>query len=150
MTIVNRAGAVVTDHHLQRLLRAARRASGNLSQKEAAGLADISEVYWQKIESGAQQSAPVHTLAAMCTAVKISSDRLRSEGYAEIADAVDALNQTAAPEPDAEDHLAATPGATDEEISALQAVWRAMRAGRTAEPYGPEIQRTRRAPGQDT
>jgi hypothetical protein len=57
---------------------------------------------------------------------------------------VDDLSAMAIAPPDPEDHLAATPGASQEEVSALQAVWRALRAGRTADPFGPELGETRR------
>jgi transcriptional regulator with XRE-family HTH domain len=136
--------SVPTDQRLRNLLRAGRKASGNLSQGSAAKRAGISAVYWQKIESGALQAAPEDTLAAMCRAAGIAAVQLRDEGYENLASAVDDLSAMAIAPPDPEDHLAATPGASQEEVSALQAVWRALRAGRTADPFGPELGETRR------
>lgn len=135
----------LTDQRVRDLLHAGRRASGNLSQREAAQRAGISAVYWQKIESGAQQSVPVTTLAAMLAAVEVSEARLQGEGYGDLARAVADYNAVSRPgTPSAEEYLAATPGASTEEISALQAVWRALRAERTAEPFEQELRRTRR------
>jgi transcriptional regulator with XRE-family HTH domain len=137
--------SVPTDQRLRRLLKAGRRASGNLSQRAAAKIAGISAVYWQKIESGTQAAAPADTLAAMFTAAGVTPARLRAEGYPDMAAAIDELAGMAAPAPAAEDYLAATPGASPEEISALQAVWRALRARRTPDPFGPELGHTRRS-----
>lgn len=147
-TRVNRR-SVTTDERLRHLLRTGRRASGHMSQRDAAARASISEVYWQKIESGAQLSAPAETLAAMCTVAGITAARLRAQNctaWAQIADALDDLSEADSPEQqaDPEEHLAAMPGATQEEISALQAVWRALRAKRSPEPFEPEFRRTRR------
>lgn len=135
----------LTDQRVRNLLQAGRRASGNLSQREAAQRAGISAVYWQKIESGAQQSVPATTLAAMLAVAGVTEGRLRGEGYEDLARAVADHTAASAPEaPSAEEYLAATPGASTEEISALQAVWRALRAERTAEPFEQELRRTRR------
>src|SRR5215472_8309787 len=134
--------SALTDQRMRQLLRAGRRSAGNLSQKNAAQRAGISAVYWQKIESGAQQQVPVDTLAMMFTATGIGAERLEAEGYPDIASASEDI---AGPEPlTAEEHLAATPGATAEEVSALKAVWLALRAGRTAEPFERELRRTRK------
>lgn len=151
MNTVDR-GSVVTDQRIRHLLRAGRRAAGNLSQREAAERAGISEVYWQKIESGTQPSAPPGTLVAMLTAVGTTMAQLQDEGYADLALAAADYNALHAPSvpPTPEDHLAATPGATAEEIGALQAVWRALRASRTAEPYSQEFERSRRPRDQDS
>lgn len=127
-------GPVEADQRLRNLLRAGRRASGSLSQKSAAQRAGISEVYWQKIESGSQQTAPEDTLAAMLLAAGITPGKIRDEGYDQLASAMDQLGSVTIAPPDPEDYLASTPGASAEEISALQTVWRALRAGRTAEP----------------
>ncbi len=139
---------VPSDQRLRYLLRSGRRAAGNLSQKAAARRAGISSVYWQKIESGTQQAAPAGTLAAMCLAAGIAARQLRDEGYTDIASVLDELAGMAAPEISAEEHLAATPGATPEEISFLQAALRALRAGRTPDPFGPELPGTRRRGNQ--
>ena len=136
--------SVATDPHLRHLLRAGRRAAGNLSQKAAALRAGISSVYWQKIESGTQPTAPVGTLASMFTATGITAERLRAEGYPDIAAAVDELARLTAPEISTEDYLAATPGASAEEISFLQAALRALRSGRTTEPLEAEFDRNDR------
>lgn len=135
---------VPADQRLRHLLRTGRKAAGRLSQKSAAQQAGISPVYWQKIESGTQQSVPAGTLAAMCLAAGITAGRLRDEGYAEIASAVDELaSMTAAPLAP-EEHLAATPGATPEEISFLQAAWRVLKSGQAPDPFGPGLRSTRR------
>jgi transcriptional regulator with XRE-family HTH domain len=132
------------DQKLRRLLRTCRRAGGNISQKAAARSAGISAVYWQKIEAGTQQTAPLDTLAAMFLAAGATASLLRDEGYPDLADAVDELARAAGSAVTAEEHLAATPGATAEEISFLQAALRALRAGRTPDPFGPELRGTRR------
>jgi Helix-turn-helix domain len=139
-----RRGPVQTDPHLRALLRAARRAAGDLSQRAAARQAGISLVYWQKIESGKLPAAPAGTLAVMFAATGARSGQLQDEGYPRVASAMDELAAVSAPEPSAEDHLAATPGASAEEISALQAVWRALRAKRTTDPLEPDIEQNHR------
>jgi hypothetical protein len=136
--------SVPADQRLRDLLRTGRRASGNLSQGSAAKRAGISSVYWQKIEAGTLQAAPEDTLATMCIAAGITAARLRDEGYENLAATVDELGAVVIAPPDPEDHLAATPGASQEEISALQAVWRALRAKRTTDPFGPGLDETRR------
>lgn len=136
--------SVPADQRLRDLLRTGRRASGNLSQKSAAQRAGISPVYWQKIESGTQESVPEDTLASMFLATGITAGQLRDEGYGDLAAAVDELGSMTIAPPSPEDHLAATPGATPEEISFLQAAWRALRARRTTDPFGPELSETRR------
>jgi transcriptional regulator with XRE-family HTH domain len=135
--------SVPADQHLRHLLRASRRAGG-LSQKSAARRAGISSVYWQKIESGTQRAAPAGTLAAMCLATGITAGQLQDEGYKDIACVLAELAEMTAAPPSPEEHLAATPGATKEEISMLQAVWRVIRSGRTPDPFGPELGETRR------
>ena len=135
---------VPADPHLRQLLRTGRRAAGNLSQRSAAQRAGISSVYWQKIESGALQAAPASTLATMFMAAGISGNRLRDEGYAEVASAVDELVSLATAPPTPEEHLAATPGATPEEINALQAVWLVLKTAHTATQSRPTSLTTRR------
>jgi len=135
---------VPTDSRLRHLLRAGRKAGGRLSQKSAAQRAGISPVYWQKIESGTQQAAPVSTLAAMFLAAGVTAGQLQDEGYAEIASAVDELASMQPPPTTPEEHLAATPDATPEEISFLQAAWQVLKAGRTADPLGQELPGTSR------
>jgi len=130
-------GPVSIDPHLRGILQAARRHAGGLSQRAAAKRAGISSVYWQKIESGAAPTVPAGTLAAMFQATGVSATCLRDEGYPGVAAALDTLT---AVEHSAEEHLAATPGATAEEISALQAVWQALRARRTTEPLEPDLE----------
>jgi len=130
--------SVPADQRLRHLLRTGRRAAGRLSQKTAAQRAGISPVYWQKIESGTQQAAPAATLAAMCTAAGITAGQLRDAGYTEIASAADELAALAAVPVTPEEHLAATPDATPEEISFLQAAWQVLRAKRTPDPFGPD------------
>ena len=141
--------SVPADQRLRRLLKAGRRASGNLSQKTAAQRAGISLVRWQQIESGTAASAPADTLAAMFAAVGITAVRLHDEGYPDIAQAVEELDDALTGRTSVEEHLAATPGATSEEISALQAVWQVLRAKRTAEPFEEKFhdssRRTRRS-----
>jgi transcriptional regulator with XRE-family HTH domain len=134
--------SVPADQHLRHLLRASRRACG-LSQKAAARRAGISPVYWQKIESGTQRTAPAGTLAAMFLATGITAGQLQDEGYKDIASILDELASLTAKPPSPEEHLAATPGATEEEISFLQAAWRVLKAGRTPDPFGPEPPGTR-------
>ena len=136
--------SVPVDQRLRHLLRTGRKASGRLSQKSAAQRAGISPVYWQKIESGTQQTAPAGTLAMMYIAAGVTAGQLRDEGYAEIASAADELSALAAVPVTPEEYLAATPDATPEEITALQAVWLALRAKRTADPFGPELRSTSR------
>lgn len=136
--------SVPADPRLRELLRTGRRASGNISQRSAAQRAGISPVYWQKIESGTQSSVPEDTLASMCLAAGITACQLRDEGYEELASAVDELGAMTIAPPSPEDHLAATPDATPEEISFLQAAWRALRAKRTTDPFGPELGESRR------
>jgi transcriptional regulator with XRE-family HTH domain len=136
--------SVPTDRRLRDLLRAGRRASGSLSQKTAAQRAGISSVYWQKIESGTQRTVPEDTLAMMLAAAGITAVRLRDEGYGGLASAVDDLGAAVIAPPAPEDYLAATPGASQEEVSALQAVWRALRTGRTTEPDEPDFRQHRR------
>ena len=143
-THVNR-GSVPTDRRLRSLLQAARKAAGNLTQREAAARAGISAIRWQQIESPRTSQAPASTLAAMLLAVKATPGRLRDEGYREIADAMDDLASMQPAEVSAEDHLAATPGASAEEISALQSVWKALKAGRTPDPFDGELRRTQRS-----
>lgn len=130
--------SVETDPRLRSILESGRRAAGNLSQRAAAGRAGISPVYWQKIESGAHPAAPAGTLASMFRATGVSAGYLRNEGYTVVAAALDDLTG-AAPEIGPEEYLAATPGASAEEITALQAVWRALKAQRTAEPLESEL-----------
>jgi transcriptional regulator with XRE-family HTH domain len=132
---------VPADQQLRDLLRTCRRAAGSLSQRAAAQRAGISPVYWQKIESRTVKTAPAGTLAAMFLAVSASPGHLRDAGYAVIADIMDELARSAAREVTAEDHLAATPGATEEEITALQAIWRALKASRTADPLEQDFTR---------
>ena len=61
-----------------------------------------------------------------------------------MADALDELGEMTAAGTSPENYLAATPGATAEEISALQAVWRALKAKRTAEPLEQDFERHNR------
>jgi transcriptional regulator with XRE-family HTH domain len=136
--------SVPVDQRLRHLLRVGRRASGKLSQKDAARRAGISPVYWQQVESGKRRAAPAGTLAAMFLAAGITAGQLRDEGYEDIASVLDELAKMAAPEVGAEEHLAATPGASPEEISALQAVWLALRAKRAPDPFGPGLAETQR------
>lgn len=137
-------GKVPADRRLRDLLRAGRKASGNLSQRAAAQRAGISAVYWQKIESGSHPAAPADTLASMLLAAGITASRLRDEGYGGLADAVDELGSVTIAPPDPEDYLAAMPDASEEEVSALQAVWRALKAKRTTEPFEQDLERSRR------
>lgn len=142
-------GPVATGQRLRALLRAGRKASGNLSQRAAAEKAGFKAVYWQKIESGAQPTAPASTLAAMFLAAGVKPALLREQGYPELADLVEELAALRATEVSPEDYLAAIPGASEEEISALQTVWRALRAKRTTEPLEPDFnEHDRRQPGR--
>jgi transcriptional regulator with XRE-family HTH domain len=143
-------GPVPTDQRLRSLLRAGRHAAGKLSQKAAARAAGISPVYWQRIESGNLPSAPASTLAAMFLAAGVPAGRLRDEGYDQVAAALDELTSMKAAEVSPEDYLAATPGASAEEITALQALWKVMRAGRTPEPLEQDFTRHARKNSPDT
>lgn len=138
---------VTTDPGLRRILRAGRRAAGNISQQVAASRARISTVYWQKIESGAVPQIPAGTAASMLQAVEATPQDLRDQGYIDVAAAMDELAAAGRPELSPEEHLAATPGATPEDISALQAVWRALKSPRTTDPLadlpGPPERRKR-------
>lgn len=136
--------SVTVDEDLRGFLRAGRTAAGKLSQRSAARRAGISPVYWQKIESGRQQTAPAGTLAAMFHAVRFPVRLLTADGHKPVAAALRKLTETTSPEPSAEDYLAATPGASAEEVSALQAVWQALRARRTPDPVEPDFERSRR------
>lgn len=129
---------------LRHLLRAGRRACGRLSQKTAAHGAGISPIYWQRIESGSVPAAPADTLASMFLAVQITAQRAREAGYRDIAAAMDEIAKARPAEVSAEDYLAAVPGATAEEISALQAMWRALRTKRTADPLEQDFTRNAR------
>lgn len=134
---------------LRHLLRTGRRTCGRLSQKAAAKRAGISPVYWQRIESGSMTAAPAGTLASMFLAAEITPQRAAETGHPGVAAAMTEILK-ARPEVSAEDYLAAVPGATDEEITALQTVWRALRAKRTmdvAEGSAFRNDRTRKTPG---
>lgn len=142
--------SVCTDQHLRDLLRAGRTASGNISQREAARRAGFKIAYWQKIESGTQPSAPAETLAAMFRAIGISAGQLRDDGYPEIADRLAELESAMRREVTAEEYLTGVPGASQEEINALQALWLALRrARRTSDPLdGLEPRRRPRRDGR--
>lgn len=145
-------GTVKIDDRLRSLLRAGRRGAGNLSQKDAAERAGISEIYWQKIESGRQPTAPADTLAAMLAVTPVTPEQLRESGFPAIAEdlaELRAMGKAVWQAADPEQYLAETPGASAEEITALQAVWRALRAGRTPEPFEQDFQGTTRQ-GDDT
>lgn len=137
--------SVPADQGLRKLLRASRRAAGSLTQRTAAQQAGISAIYWQKIESGAQSSAPADTLAAMFLATGVSPAKLAEEGYPDVAAAMDEIASARPAAVSAEDYLAAIPGASQEEISALQAVWKALRSPRTADPLSRDLGQTSRS-----
>ena len=80
----------------------------------------------------------VERVTAIAATKGITAGQLRDEGYEEIASAVDELSALAAGPVTAEEHLAATPDATPEEISFLQAAWQVLKAKRTADPFGPD------------
>jgi transcriptional regulator with XRE-family HTH domain len=134
--------SVPAGQRLRDLLKAGRRASGNLSQKTAAERAGISLIYWQRIESGRIAAAPPGTLAVMCQATGVTAQRLRDEGYPAVADALRDLDAAAGVT--AEDHLAATPGASAEEIGVLKAVWAALKARRTTDPLEADFDQNSR------
>lgn len=143
-----RRGSVHTGPRLRHILQTGRRAAGNLSQRAAAERAGISLPYWQKIESGTLDHIPAGTLATMLTAIGASPEYLRDQGYAEVADVMEELTSMPDTRVRAEDYLAAVPGASAEEISALQAVWRALRAKRVTDPLESDLRHTRRDSGQ--
>ena len=77
------------DDSFAELLRASRmRTRPRLSQKAAADVAGVSEVYWSKIESGAKDTADLDYLCEMCIAVRVPVRALEKSGHHKLAEAV--------------------------------------------------------------
>ena len=101
-----------------------------LSQDQAAERARISAAWWRQIENGYADSAGAITLADMCNVLGIETGLIRTLGYTEIADAMDAsyIEQHELI-PDSmqehgfhgtpEAHIKATPGLDENTISLL-------------------------------
>src|SRR5262245_41110453 len=117
---------VLTDD-LRALIRTARNHAG-LSQKRAAKAARISEVWWQRVESGTTSTAEASTVAQMCYAVDVSPDQLVHIGEEELAALVSQWRSLLHPVADiTEQALHELPGATDAEKLALVTYLRTMR-----------------------
>jgi DNA-binding Xre family transcriptional regulator len=108
------------------LIRYQRKEVSRLTQKGAALAAgEMSEVWWQQIESGRAESVPADTLARMCYAIDVSPDQLRAIGQDRIARLVDRRRRLLEPESSAksssamDDHLMRTPGLTQAQCIVL-------------------------------
>jgi transcriptional regulator with XRE-family HTH domain len=120
-----------------------------LSQDEAASKAGTSQVWLRQIETGYTRTAKADTLGSISLALGVPSRVIRSLGYHDVADSMDAAElltelspeermPVPAQEDEAEQHLNVTPGLTDDEKQQLVA---ALRDIRHLEPLGRDIWR---------
>jgi transcriptional regulator with XRE-family HTH domain len=130
-----------------------------LSQSELAQKAGISAVWLRQIETGYTPTAKADTLGTIMYILEIRPDLLRTIGYPDVADSVEAeymIHEDAIPDhiinnPDrryrqAEQHLKATPGITREEREFLV---QALGALRREEPLGADMWRRRGRSGKN-
>ena len=143
---------------LRRLIIAARKdpkrwgKPRGLSQVELAKKAGTSQVWLRQIETGYAPSASAGTLGTICYVLEINPVIVRTMGYEDVADAIDAcimLRENAIPDhlidrPErrktAEEHIRKTPGITEEQKRLLVD---ALHAIRRQEPLGRELWRRR-------
>lgn len=117
---------------LRQLLRFTRESPPKLTQKAAAEMAGMSEVYWRQIEGGHAEYATEDMLARMAYAIGVLPDQMRRIGQHRVAALVEDMGRLlvpaqATPEEDMEAYLLATPGLTDEQRKALVVMARALR-----------------------
>jgi len=118
---------------LRQLIRFTRESPPKLTQKAAATLAGMSEVYWRQIEAGHAPYATADMLARMTYAIGVKPEQLHNIGQGHVADLVEDMGRLlvpaqATPEEDTDAYLRATPGLTDEQREALVVMARALRA----------------------
>jgi hypothetical protein len=107
--------------------RVIREARGEMSRREAAKRADLSEIWWRQVETGRAEFATVRTVAKMCLTAGVKPAALRAIGEEAVADL---MEEPAAglPEPGTmEAHIMATPGLTDTQRTALVVMAQALR-----------------------
>lgn len=116
---------------LRDLLRLQRKVVARVTQRGAALAAgQMSEVWWQQIESGRQEAVLADTLATMFYAVSTTPAQLRSLGQDELAGLMERRQDLLAPEPQGQDdaeneveqYLLLTPRLTDYERGVLVTV----------------------------
>jgi hypothetical protein len=109
------------------LRKVIREARGEMSRREAAERADVSEIWWRQVENGSAEFSTVRTVAKMCLVAGVKPAALLAIGEAAVAGLMEAPRHEASAGRDMEAHIMATPGLTEAQRTALVVMAQALR-----------------------
>lgn len=120
-----------------------QRTLANLSLRELADLASVSNAYLSQVERGLHEPS-VRVLTSVARALNLSAETLLSQAGLLTGDAV--VPPTGSPAQTTEAAILADPGLSDDQKDALVSVYRSFLAEGSARPSAPAGKRATRRP----